>query len=317
MPDPMSIIIIGCDRKDALICADQLYREAVSASTAKAPTPATEKKTSKASAADKTPGSSKGSCNYSGKHTSSECCVPAKDVPESSTGKSKKSKAALPETKKESMLAAFPRVNVDVFACGPIHRWVHCVLAGCGAKGCRWLFLGESPLGTTAALASVHSRHALTPPRRHTPFLLLLLLLAATLPPSSYLLTIACHKRLPPHHGPAIGSSSDGGADGSLSVWAAAARLVNEPAPPCPPHHPSLLGLMGGSRGTSQAAAASSAQQDEHKKLAAMFGSYGRRLEARALNDLILYGRQYTLLITTSRVFSEGSWAIMMIYLIL
>ena len=29
MPDPMSIITVGSDKKDALICADQLYREAV------------------------------------------------------------------------------------------------------------------------------------------------------------------------------------------------------------------------------------------------------------------------------------------------
>ncbi|XP_044323858.1 uncharacterized protein [Triticum aestivum] len=40
-------------------------------------------------------------------------------------------------------------------------------------------------------------------------------------------------------------------------------------------------------------------------KLAVMFASYGGRLEARGLNDLIVYGRQYTLFITTSQVFSE------------
>ena len=37
---------------------------------------------------------------HSGKRTSSECSAPVEDVPESSTGKSKKSKAAPPETKK-------------------------------------------------------------------------------------------------------------------------------------------------------------------------------------------------------------------------
>ena len=77
----MSIITVGCDKKDALICADQLYREALAASTTKTPAPATKKKTSKASATGKTPGSSKGSRNHSGKHTSSEYCVPTEDVP--------------------------------------------------------------------------------------------------------------------------------------------------------------------------------------------------------------------------------------------
>ena len=39
-------------------------------------------------------------------------------------------------------------------------------------------------------------------------------------------------------------------------------------------------------------------------KLAVMFASYGGRLEARGLNDLIVYGRQYTLFITTSQGFT-------------
>ena len=94
MPGPMSIITVNSDKKDALICTDQLYREAVAASAAKALAPTTEtpggKKTGKASRA------------YSGKRSSSECCAPIEDVPESSTGKSKKSKAAPPETKKVS-----------------------------------------------------------------------------------------------------------------------------------------------------------------------------------------------------------------------
>lgn len=95
----MSIITLGCDKRDALICDDQLYREAVAGSVAKILAPATEKKTGKAPAAGKAPGSSKGSCTLSGKRASLECCVPVEDVPESSTGKSKKSKAAPPETK--------------------------------------------------------------------------------------------------------------------------------------------------------------------------------------------------------------------------
>ena len=92
MPGPMSISTINSDKKDALVCTNQLYREAVAASAAKAPAPATEapggKKTGKTSG------------THSGKRTSSECCAPVEDVPESSTGKSKKSKAAPPATKK-------------------------------------------------------------------------------------------------------------------------------------------------------------------------------------------------------------------------
>ena len=93
MPGPMSVITINSDKKDALICTDQLYREAVAASAAKALAPAAEapgrkKKTGKTFR------------THSGKRTSLECCAPVEDVPESSTGKSKKSKAAPPETKK-------------------------------------------------------------------------------------------------------------------------------------------------------------------------------------------------------------------------
>ena len=92
MPGPMSVITIHSDKKDALICTDQLYREAVAAPVAKALAPAAE-----------APGGKKAgkpSSTHSGKRTSSECCAPIEDVPESSTGKSKKSKAAPPETKK-------------------------------------------------------------------------------------------------------------------------------------------------------------------------------------------------------------------------
>ena len=88
----MTIITIPCDKKDALICADLLYREAVAAAAAKAPAPA-----------DGAPGGKKTGetpRTHSGKRTSSGCCAPVEDVPESSTGRSKKSKAAPPETKK-------------------------------------------------------------------------------------------------------------------------------------------------------------------------------------------------------------------------
>ena len=95
MPGPLTIISVPSDKKDALICADQLYREAVAAAAAKALAPAAgvprEKKTGMTSR------------THSGKRASSECCPPIEDVPESSTGKSKKSRAEPPQTKKVSV----------------------------------------------------------------------------------------------------------------------------------------------------------------------------------------------------------------------
>ena len=35
MPGPMNIITVPSDKKDALICADQLYREAVAATASR------------------------------------------------------------------------------------------------------------------------------------------------------------------------------------------------------------------------------------------------------------------------------------------
>ena len=96
MPGPMTIITVPCDKKDALICADLLYREAVAAAAAKALAPAAESLGGKKKAG-------KTSRTHSGKCTSSECCATVEDVPESSTGKSKKSRAAPPETKKVSV----------------------------------------------------------------------------------------------------------------------------------------------------------------------------------------------------------------------
>ena len=95
MPGPLTIITVPSDKKNTLICADQLYREAVAATAARALAPAAE-----------APGRKKAgktSCTHSGKRTSSECCATVEDVPESSTGKSKKSKAAPPETTKVSV----------------------------------------------------------------------------------------------------------------------------------------------------------------------------------------------------------------------
>ena len=95
MPGPLTIISVPSDKKDALICANQLYREAVAAAAAKAPAPAAEGPGGK-----KKPG--KTSRTHSGKRTSSECCATIEDVPESSTGKSKKFRAEPPQTKKVS-----------------------------------------------------------------------------------------------------------------------------------------------------------------------------------------------------------------------
>jgi hypothetical protein len=89
MPGPMGVISINSDKKDAVICVDKMYRDAVAAEAAKAPAPAKKEKSKK---------SGKTSDKDSGKRTSSECCAPVEDLPESSTGK--KSKASPPATKK-------------------------------------------------------------------------------------------------------------------------------------------------------------------------------------------------------------------------
>ena len=92
MPGPMNIITVPSDKKDALICADQLYPEAVAAAAAKAPAPADgapeEEKTGKIPR------------THYGKRTSSGCRPFIENVPESFAGKSKKSRAAPPATKK-------------------------------------------------------------------------------------------------------------------------------------------------------------------------------------------------------------------------
>ena len=95
MPGLTTIITVPSDKKDALICTDLLYREAVAATAAKALAPAAGTPAGKKT--------SKTSYTHSSKCTSSECCAPVEDVPESSTGKSKKSRAAPPETKRVSV----------------------------------------------------------------------------------------------------------------------------------------------------------------------------------------------------------------------
>ena len=93
MSRPLTIITVPSNKKDALICVDQLYGEAVAAAAAKAPAPAAEAPEGK-----KKPG--KTSHTHSDKRTSSECCASVEDVPESSTDKSKGSRAEPPQTKK-------------------------------------------------------------------------------------------------------------------------------------------------------------------------------------------------------------------------
>ena len=93
LPGPISVITFPCEKKDALICADKIYREAAVALAAKA-------LAAEAPGGKKKKKSGKNSCAHSGKRTSSECCAAVEDVPESSTGKCKQNKAAPPATKK-------------------------------------------------------------------------------------------------------------------------------------------------------------------------------------------------------------------------
>ena len=94
MPGPISVISVPGDKKDALICADKIYREAAAATDRKS-------LAAEAPGAKKTK-SGKSSDAHSGKRTSSECCATVEDAPSSSTGKCKKAMAAPPETKKVS-----------------------------------------------------------------------------------------------------------------------------------------------------------------------------------------------------------------------
>ena len=96
MPGPISVITVHGDKKDALVCADKIYRDAAAAAesnTLAAEAPGGKKTKTK---------SGKCSGTHSGNRTSSECCAAVEDVPSSSTGKSKKGMAAPPATKKVS-----------------------------------------------------------------------------------------------------------------------------------------------------------------------------------------------------------------------
>src|SRR4051812_48556052 len=86
MPGPISVISVHGDKKDALICADKIYREAAAAMV-------------HVPLATGAPGGKKkaksGECSgaHSGKRASSGCCAAVKDAPLSSTGKKTKAKS--------------------------------------------------------------------------------------------------------------------------------------------------------------------------------------------------------------------------------
>ena len=90
MPGPMGVLTIPSDAKDAIICMDKMYRDAVMTEDAELTTVTKESKKKKKG--------SKDACKESGKHTSPENVAPVDDLPESSN--SKRSKAATPTMKK-------------------------------------------------------------------------------------------------------------------------------------------------------------------------------------------------------------------------
>src|SRR3954471_501898 len=84
VPGPISVISIPGDKKDALICADQIYRDATAA-TVRDPLAAGAPGGKKKAKSDERSGA------HSGKRISSECCAAIEDAPSSSTGKKTKS----------------------------------------------------------------------------------------------------------------------------------------------------------------------------------------------------------------------------------
>ena len=90
MPGPVGVIAIQSDEKDAIICMDKMYWDAVAAEAVIAAVPAKEDRGKKKG--------SKDADKESGKHTSSECPAPIDDLLESSN--SERSKVAAPQVKK-------------------------------------------------------------------------------------------------------------------------------------------------------------------------------------------------------------------------
>ena len=90
MPGPLGVITIPSDEKDAIICVDRMYRDAVAAEAAAATVPAKESKGKKRDC--------RTSGKESGKRAPSECMAPVDNVPECSN--SKRSKVVAPQVKK-------------------------------------------------------------------------------------------------------------------------------------------------------------------------------------------------------------------------
>jgi hypothetical protein len=90
VPGPMGIISIPSDKKDAIICVEKMYRDAVAAEAAEAI--AITKDTKKKKGAGENAGKD------SRKHVSPECAAPVEELPECSTGK--RYKVAPPAVKK-------------------------------------------------------------------------------------------------------------------------------------------------------------------------------------------------------------------------
>ena len=90
MLGPLGVITIPSDEKDAIICVDKMYGDAVAAEVAAAAAPAKESKGKKRDC--------RTSSKESGKHAPTECTAPIDDVPECSN--SKRSKVVAPQVKK-------------------------------------------------------------------------------------------------------------------------------------------------------------------------------------------------------------------------
>ena len=90
MPGPLGVITIPSDEKDAIICMDRMYRDAVAAEAAAVAVPAKESRGKKRDC--------RTSSKESRKHAPTECTTPIDDVPEYSN--SKRSKVAAPQVKK-------------------------------------------------------------------------------------------------------------------------------------------------------------------------------------------------------------------------
>ena len=92
MPGPVGVISIPSVEKDAIICVDKMYRDAVVEEAAAATIPAKQSRGKKKD--------SKHTGKESGKRASSENAAPVDDLPESSN--SKRSKVAAQQVKKVS-----------------------------------------------------------------------------------------------------------------------------------------------------------------------------------------------------------------------